>query len=226
MRPKIAILTLAIAIALVALAAVLKGRMGGPAGNATQAPATTESNTDATPSAVVATTPISSNAAAITEQLRAAEIEKEVEQIQNLVTDGSESPTRVGILVGKVTDQEPEVRKAAVEALVQLGDTNAVPGMEQAVAAIENPREKVALMDAIAYLKLPPTIPATPPANLPAMGEPGSPSDPALAAEIKAQLSKPRSARPGARAQVPGQTGIPAAPPAQSQPQMPGSAPQ
>jgi hypothetical protein len=226
MRPKIAILTLVIAIALVALAAVLKGRMGGPAGNDAQAPASTESNMEGTPPAVAAAVPMSSNAAAITAQLRSAETIKEVEQIQNLVTDPTAGPTAMGILVGKVTAQEPEVRKAAVEALVQLGDTNALPGMEQAVAAIEDPREKVALMDAIAYLKLPPTIPATPPGDLPEMGQPGSPSDPAMLEGVKAKYGKPRNARRAPRAQVPGQTGIPAIPPAQAQPQMPGSAPQ
>ena len=64
-------------------------------------------------------------------------------------------PQTTGLLLGKVTHREPEVRKAALEALVQLNDTNAIPGLEQATSLIEDPREKVTLMDAVSYLKLP-----------------------------------------------------------------------
>ena len=59
------------------------------------------------------------------------------------------------MLFCKITHREPEVRKAARDALVQLGDTNAIPGLEQAVRLVEDPREKLALMEAIDYLKLP-----------------------------------------------------------------------
>ena len=54
-----------------------------------------------------------------------------------------------------MTHREPEVRKAAKDALVQLGDTNAIPGLEQALGLVEDPREKLAMMEAIDYLKLP-----------------------------------------------------------------------
>ena len=97
----------------------------------------------------------SSNTAAILEQLRAAEIDRELDQIRELQAAGADNPQTTGLLLGKVTHREPEVRKAALEALVQLNDTNAIPGLEQAASLIQDPREKVAVMDAVSYLKLP-----------------------------------------------------------------------
>ena len=90
------------------------------------------------------------------EQLHAAELAKELDQIRDLLADGGINPHATGMLVGKMVHKEPEVRKAALQALMQLGDTNAIPGLEQVQGLTEDPREKVALMDAIVYLKLPP----------------------------------------------------------------------
>jgi hypothetical protein len=155
MRPKIVILILIVAIGLVALAAVLKGVLGGRAPQDAKAP----EPPPAEPAHPVATSPQvsanSSNSTAILEQLRAAEIAKELDQVRELQADGAANPLATGLLLAKVTHREPEVRKAATDALVQLGDTNAIPGLEQAVGLVENPREKTALMDAIDYLKLP-----------------------------------------------------------------------
>lgn len=99
--------------------------------------------------------PTSSNSAAVLEQLHAAELAKELDQIRDLLADGAINPHATGMLVGKMVHKEPEVRKAALRALIQLSDTNAILGLEQVQGLTEDPREKVALMDAIAYLKLP-----------------------------------------------------------------------
>jgi hypothetical protein len=154
MRPKIVILTLVAAIGLVVLAAVVRGVMGGRNGNAAKT-----SEPPAGPAHPTATTqivnPNSSNNAAVLEQLRQAEVVRELDQIRELQAQGAGDPATISLLLGKVTHHEPEVRKASLEALVQLNDTNAIPGLEQATTLIENPREKVAFMDAVAYLKLP-----------------------------------------------------------------------
>jgi hypothetical protein len=63
----------------------------------------------------------------------------------------------------KVTNPEKEVRKAALEALMQLNDTNAIPRLQQAVKSLEDPHDKSAVLDAIAYLQLPDTITNEPP---------------------------------------------------------------
>jgi hypothetical protein len=153
MRPKIVILILLVAIGLLALAAVMNRR------KPTAEPPPPEV-TELPPPAPMATTKVQpnladTNAMAITEQLREAEMAKQLDEVRELQAEGWASPTTTSLLLSKITNQEPEVRKAAVEALVQLHATDAVPGLEQALAHLENPRDKVTVMDAIDYLKLP-----------------------------------------------------------------------
>ena len=156
MRPKIVILILVVLVGLVGLATVLKRAMGWHATQEAQVADTTAGEPMPPADTNLNANLGSSNSAAILEQLRGQELAQELEQIRELQADGSANPLTTSLLVAKVTHQTPEVRKAAVEALVQLNDTNAVSGLDRAVALLEDPREKVALMDAIAYLKLAP----------------------------------------------------------------------
>jgi len=163
MRPKIVVLTLLAAVGLVALAAVLKGLMGRPAGDA-QGPSATEVGKEAPSAGVVAPIrPEASNNAAIKAQLHAAEVGKQVDEIRGVVVGGD--PEGRTLLLAKLTDPEPAVRSAALDAVTALNETNAIPRLEEAVQTLDNPREKAAIMDAIAYLKLPNTIPDTPLTN-------------------------------------------------------------
>jgi hypothetical protein len=188
MRPKIVVLILIVAIGVVALAAVLKGVLGGHAPQEATAP----EPPPAQPASPTATSPQvganSTNTAAILEQLRAAEVEKELDQIRELQAAGADNPQTTGLLLGKVTHREPEVRKAALEALVQLNDTNAIPGLEQAASLIEDPREKVAVMDAVSYLKLPSMADGTSP-------------ELAVASNYQASATSPRQVVPNPRFQ-------------------------
>jgi hypothetical protein len=156
MRPKVVLMVLGLTVGLVALAAVLRAVLGGhggaPGAGAGSTAGSTPEVTNASPGPVKVG---ASNTVAMTEGMRAAALAKELDLIRELQADGGLSPTTPGILLGKVTHPEKEVRKAALEALVSLNDTNVVPGLEQALTLIEDPREKVALMDAIEYLKLP-----------------------------------------------------------------------
>lgn len=106
-----------------------------------------------------------SNAAASPEQLRAAAIANELDQINQLQgnADGSNNPTIISALLDKVVNPEAEVRAAALDALKQLNDTNAVPGLQKTVDLIKDPRGKVAVLDTIDYLKLPNVTPDPPP---------------------------------------------------------------
>jgi hypothetical protein len=172
MRPKIVILTILVAFGILGLIALLKGVTGGHSGDAGgQKPAveaSVESPTAATNDQVVQVVqvnPNSSNTAAITEQLRAAEVENEVNQIQNLQgeADGTNNPIIITALLDKLSHPEAEVRKAVLDALKQLNDTNAVPGLEHAAENIKDPREKVAVLDTIDYIKLPSATENVPP---------------------------------------------------------------
>jgi hypothetical protein len=166
MRPKIVILILGIAAGLVAALVLLQGVIGGRSGNVPPV-AAVDKPTNQEPPAVtnVQANPDSSNTPAMTpEEARAAQIQGDLDEIREALANGTEDPGATeDILLGKVTSPEKEVRKAALEALMQMNDTNAIPRLQQAVKSIEDPRDKVAVLDAIAYLQLPDTSMATPP---------------------------------------------------------------
>ena len=170
MRPKVVILILLAGFGLLGAMLVLKGVMAGHSGSAGGQTPVTQAN-PASPSAAandqaVPVNPAgSSNAAASAEQTRAAAIEKELAAIQELVSeaDGDNNPTIISALLDKVVYPEPAVRAAALDALKQLNDTNAVPGLQQAAERIADPRGKVAVLDVIDYLKLPNVTPDVPP---------------------------------------------------------------
>jgi hypothetical protein len=172
MRPKVVIVILVVAFGLLGIMVVLKGLMRGHAGNAGGQTPATQANMDsrsaATNDQVVQVNPNSSNTAASSEQMRAAAVEKELDAIQALLgeADGSNNSTIIPALIGKVAHPEAAVRKAALAALVQLNDTNAVPGLQQAVELMKDPRAKVDVMDTIDYLNLPSVMPDVPPADL------------------------------------------------------------
>ena len=172
MRPKIVILTLVVALGLLGIIVVLKGVMGGDAGDVGGQTPAVEASVESPPAAtndqvvqVVQVNPNSSNTVAIAEQLRAAEVEKEVNQIQDLQgeADGTNNPIIITALLDKLSNPEAEVRQAVLESLKQLNDTNAVPGLEKAAESIKDPREKVAVMDTIDYLKMPSITDNVPP---------------------------------------------------------------
>jgi hypothetical protein len=171
MRPKVVILIVAIGFGLLGAMLVLKGVMSGNAGSAGGQTPVTQANS-ALPSAAtngqtVPVNPDSSNTAASSEQVRAAAVEKELDAIQALLgeANGDNNPTIISALLDKVANPEAEVRKAALAALAQLNDTNAVPGLEQAAELMKDPRAKVAVMDTIDYLNLPNVTPDVPPAD-------------------------------------------------------------
>lgn len=155
MRPKIVILTLVVAIALVVLAVLVKGVVGGGASGEAKVPEPRPEEPARSTTEIQTVHPNSSNTAAMLEQMRTAEVDKELDQIRELQAAGSGSQYATETLLHKTTHREPEVRKASVAALVQLNATNAIPGLEQAISQIEDPREKVVFMDAVSYLKLP-----------------------------------------------------------------------
>ncbi len=100
--------------------------------------------------------------------MRAAEIEKELDAIREIQgeANGENNPTIISALLAKFAHPEAAVRKAALEALKELNDTNAVPGLQQVADLTKDPREKVAVLDTIDYLNLP-SIMADAPADYP-----------------------------------------------------------
>jgi hypothetical protein len=213
MRPKIVILTLLAAMGLVTLAAVLKGAFGR---SANTPPVTADLGGPPKPASDGrALNDASSNNAALGGQLRAAEIDKELADISGAVVAGLSDPAARSLLLEKVAHPEPEVRHAALQAVVSINYTDAIPRLEEVEQMLENPREKVAVMDAISYLKLPDVMPDTPGTNdMAPMDFSRSPQNKVMPGDPgKKRNPKSRSAR---RQQKQGE---PAMPPTQQDPQ-------
>jgi hypothetical protein len=168
MRPKIVILTLVGAFAVLGLVAVLKG-VGGKINSTGQSVApVVQAVSD--PNGASPTNPVASSAGAgktvaVSEALRAAVMEKELDQIRELVgqADETNNPAIIAALLEKMSSPEIEIRQAVRDALKQLNDTNALPGLEKVAETIKDPREKVAVLDLIDYIQTPSVTQNIPP---------------------------------------------------------------
>lgn len=163
-------LTLVVAVGLVAVAAVLKAVVDRRAAQVARPPQPSSAEPVVSAATNPPIDPNSSNTAAILEQLRGAERMRDLDEVRELQAAGGATPNTSELLLSKLTNKEADVREAALSALVHLGDTNVLPGLEQALGTIENPREKVAIMDAIEYLKLPTESSELPPVASPDAG--------------------------------------------------------
>jgi HEAT repeat protein len=161
MRPKIVILTLVIAFGVLGAVAVFKGIAQKRADESAMQPATNTAAQTTVPAdtnvPVATANPGAANTGAVSEELRAAVVEKELDQIRTLQgeIDGSNNPVIIAALLEKMNNPEAEVRHGVVQALIEINDTNAVPGLQKAADSLQDPREKVAVLDAIAFLKAP-----------------------------------------------------------------------
>jgi hypothetical protein len=168
MRPKIVILTLVAAFAVLGLVAVLKGVAGKHAFPGHEVGPVVEATSDtpiANPTNPVASSAGTGKTVAVSEALHAAVIEKELDQIRELVgqADETNNPAIIAALLEKMSSPEIEIRQAVRDALKQLNDTNAVPGLEKVAETIKDPREKVAVLDLIDYLQTPSVTQNIPP---------------------------------------------------------------
>lgn len=160
MRPKIVLLTLLVAFAVIGAVAMLKGSNQKAAN---QDAAAQDSNAVSVAAAPVAKPQTaSSDAPAVpsldsSDETRAIVISKELDEIHELVAqaDGSNNPGIIATLAAKLANPERQVRDAALDGLKQLNDTNAIPGLKQAADNVKDPREKVAIMDVIDFIKMP-----------------------------------------------------------------------
>jgi hypothetical protein len=159
MRPKIVILTLVGAFVVLGLVAVLKGLSGkNTAGADTSAVvAATPDSQSANPTNPVASNVGNGKTVEMSEAVRTALIEKETDQIHDLVAEADETnnPIIITALLDKMANPEAEVRQAARDALRQLNDTNAVPGLQKVAGTTKDPHEKVAVLDLIDYIQTP-----------------------------------------------------------------------
>jgi hypothetical protein len=98
------------------------------------------------PTSIVATTP---------EEDHRAAIEKDMDKLNEALIDGGSDPKLVEAVRQRLLHPDADVRKAAVEIIMHLNDRAAIPNLNAALAQVQDPREKVVIMDAIEYLQTP-----------------------------------------------------------------------
>jgi hypothetical protein len=59
------------------------------------------------------------------------------------------------LIITALSDENPEIRSAARDAVIQFQSKDAIPYLKDIAAKTEDPREKVAVLDAIEFLELP-----------------------------------------------------------------------
>lgn len=172
MRSRVIIAVLALVLVVAGVWFFTRQTPGGPAGE--QAPQTTDDVANTAPTSPVAAPVLpsvgkeSERAAAgvkaapadsdegmadTPEAKQEAYVAKRIEELQDL---GMENDTdSLNTILSELTNRDPRVREAAVDAAVQFGSRDAIPKLEDAAAQTEDPKEKSAILDAIEFLKLP-----------------------------------------------------------------------
>ncbi len=217
MRPRIVILTLLLAAGVLALLGVLHGSRSKPEVQPPPPPGgvppevTMTNVPEATsPAANLATTnlAVTNIVATISDEDRAAQKAKDLEAISDALIAGADDPRSALEIANRFENADAEVRAAARDASMHLGDTNILRYLNNALGNTQDPREKAALMDAIAYLQL-----ASQPAET--MTNERDPSIDALLASPAPRTRPPRT-----------NAGIRSKPVAPATPAAPGTAPQ
>ena len=82
-----------------------------------------------------------------------AYVEKRSEELMDLaMADDSDS---LNTILSELTNRDPQIRKAALEACVQFGSRDAIPRLSDVVSETDDPKEKAEIVEAIEFLKLP-----------------------------------------------------------------------
>jgi HEAT repeat protein len=62
----------------------------------------------------------------------------------------------LGAVEAQLNNQDPAIRKAAVNAAVQIGSPDAIPALRNEMLYLDDPLEKAEIQKAIDFLQLPP----------------------------------------------------------------------
>jgi HEAT repeat protein len=78
------------------------------------------------------------------------------QRVDELIGLGAEKdPASLDKLLNALTNPEPQIRAAALEALVQFGSRDAVPRLEEISLQTQDAHERAEIAEAIEFLKLP-----------------------------------------------------------------------
>ena len=81
------------------------------------------------------------------------ETDQEIEALAEAAS--KDDATSFQLIITSLRAERPEIRKAALEAAIQLGNRDAIPILKELAAKTEDAREKVEILDAIEFLELP-----------------------------------------------------------------------
>ena len=103
--------------------------------------------------------------AEVSDEMRQAVIDGEIRGIYDLQRELDETNhiQIIDAVLEKLSNPEGEVRQTAIRVLREMNDTNAIPGLQHAANTLADPREKVAALDAIDYIKMPSVTDWVPP---------------------------------------------------------------
>ncbi|MEM9237968.1 MAG: HEAT repeat domain-containing protein [Verrucomicrobiota bacterium] len=157
-------LTIALAALLVLLALGLALKPGAPEDNGEGTKSVSEPATTSVKSEPPASTaPPSKQASESQAPVDPIELEATIEELVELST--TQSPSAIPRIAAYFEDPNPEIRAAAIESIVQLGETAAIPYLLKAAESATSPEEAMAFKDAAEFLELPPDELIHPPSS-------------------------------------------------------------
>jgi|GEM_PF-518992 len=107
---------------------------------------------DPMPEAVAVAPAPDAPVAAVSEEQHQAAIDAETGRLQQLTLGAN--PADLPSVLADLKSSEPEIREAAIQAVKQMGNPDAVPALKAAAAATDA-RERVELLDAADFIALP-----------------------------------------------------------------------
>ena len=82
-----------------------------------------------------------------------AYVETRVAELMELASQ--DDPVSLEMILSELTNRDPEIRKAALNATLQARNREAIPRLIEAAEQTDDPRERAAIADAIDFLRLP-----------------------------------------------------------------------
>ncbi len=80
-------------------------------------------------------------------------VEKRIDELMDLAM--TDEPQSLNTILSELTNRDPDIRKAALEAAKQFGSRDAIPKLMDVVSQVDDPKEKHDILDAIEFLKTP-----------------------------------------------------------------------
>jgi len=157
LKPKFVLVILLLGVAALALMGIIHGVVNKREGPAQPSPVVPPEKAEAsqTTSNVPVNAQATSNIAMTANEQTAFQKQKDLDAVNDALLSSDGDPRAMLEVASRLENSDAEVRTAAREAAVHLGDTNIIPYLNSALNNLKDQREKVALMDAIAYLQIP-----------------------------------------------------------------------